>query len=126
MLELAPEAVRAGHLGHGLVLVLGGLAGRHGERRSREQDLAAPLPGGDLALGEAPAVPHAAHVVLDRQGGVAGKQKGRVEGMTGPIFRRAGCGDQHLGQQFAAEGARPRALGAPALEAIVVDPGEIE
>ena len=49
-----------------------------------------------------------------------------MEGMTDPLFRRAGRGDEHLGQQFAAEGARPGALDTPALEAIVVEPGEIE
>ena len=49
-----------------------------------------------------------------------------MERMAGPLFRRAGRGDERLGQQFAAEGARPGALGTPALEAVVVEPGEVE
>ena len=47
---------------------------RHGERHGCEQDLAAALPGRTLSLGEAPAVPHAPHAVLDREG------RGRREG----------------------------------------------
>ena len=43
-----------------------------------------------------------------------------------PLLRRARGGDEGLGQQFAAEGARAAALGAVAFEAVVVEPGEVE
>jgi hypothetical protein len=74
------------------------------------------LARGDAPRGEALAVPHAIHVVDDRNLGIARQQEISVHGMRRPALDRAHGGDQRLPDHLAAEHTLPADLRAAAAE----------